>query len=268
MNTSPEQTGSGPKKRLGQHFLTSSYHAARIAESVPAQRHDHVLEIGPGQGALSHYLVKRFPSLHLVEFDRDVVGQLKSRLGEGGWTLHCCNALDFDFMRVGTPLHVTGNLPYNIGAHLIKKTLLYGSRIASCTFMVQREVAERIVAGTHTKTNGFLTVFCQFFGTPRILFHVPSGAFFPKPKVESSVFRMFVDSPEKRLAPTLWDDFFAFVDSGFSMRRKQLAKTLGYRDGKKQVFQHLLQELGMPSTARPEELSVDQWLSLYKKAST
>ncbi len=267
MNSKEHSFKSVPKKQLGQHFLTSTYHAERIAQSIPARGDEEVLEIGPGEGALSAYLVKRFPRMHLVEIDRDVIPRLKSRLGEGKWQLHCGNVLDFNFLQVGIPLHVTGNLPYNIGAHIIKKTLYHGSNIASCTFMVQREVAQRIVSEPQTKNNGFLSIFCQFFGQPRILFNVPPGAFFPKPNVESSVFQIVIDKPEERLSPESWSDFFSFVDRGFAMRRKQLAKTLGYTDGRKEMYRVILEELGLSSTVRPEELSVSQWLSLYKKAS-
>ncbi|MFW6220861.1 MAG: 16S rRNA (adenine(1518)-N(6)/adenine(1519)-N(6))-dimethyltransferase RsmA [Fibrobacterota bacterium] len=268
VNTRSDLYKSRPKKRLGQHFLTSSYHATRIAEAIPANTTDNVLEIGPGEGALSIHLISRFPSLHLVEFDRDVIPRLRNRLGQGSWTLHRCNVLDLDFTAIGSPLHVVGNLPYNIGAHIIKKVLLYGSRTASCTFMVQREVAERIVSGSHTRTNGFLSIFCQFFGTPNILFHVPPGAFFPKPNVESSVFQIRVNDPESRLSPDKWQEFFAFVDRGFCMRRKQLAKILGYQDGRKQVFRQMLEELGLSSSARPEELTVTDWVSLFKRVNS
>jgi 16S rRNA (adenine1518-N6/adenine1519-N6)-dimethyltransferase len=254
----------GPKKQLGQHFLTSVSHARRIAGSVPAAPGDNVLEIGAGRGALTVHLVERFPRLHCVEIDPDAAASLGDTVGPGGWTLHRCDALDFDFGKAGFPLHVAGNLPYSVGAMIIKKTLLYGNDVLSCTFMVQREVALRIAAAPHTKQFGFLSVFCQFFGRPRVLFHVPAGAFFPKPNVDSSVFQIVVEKNlEARLPASRWRQFFSFVDRGFRMRRKMLANVLG-RDGNRDRWIGLLDGLNIPAGARAEDLGADQWLNLYR----
>ena len=140
--------------------------------------------------------------------------------------------------------------------------------VASCTFMVQREVAARIVSGPRSKQNGFLSIFCQFFGEAKPLFHVPPGAFFPRPNVDSSVFQIIVDKDiEKKLRRELWEDFFAFVDGGFSMRRKQLAKVLSLRYGRgKDYYRGALSDMGICAEARPEDLGVGEWLDLYKLA--
>jgi len=254
----------GPKKQFGQHFLTSVRYAERIAESVAAQENENVLEIGPGNGALTAHLVKRFPELHCVEIDEDVSAALEIKIGQGRWTLHKCDALSFEFKTVGFPLHVVGNLPYNIGALLIKKTLLYGNDISTCTFMVQREVAQRIAAGPHTKESGFLTIFCQFFGKPKILFHVPPGAFFPRPSVDSTVFSLRIDrNLDTRLPASRWNDYFSFVDKGFRTRRKMLANVLGAHGGRDK-WTLLLDKLGIVRTSRAEDLSAEEWLNLYK----
>jgi 16S rRNA (adenine1518-N6/adenine1519-N6)-dimethyltransferase len=157
-----------------------------------------------------------------------------------------------------------GNLPYSIGAMIIKKTLLLGNDILSCTFMVQREVAGRIVAEAGTKRNGFLSIFCQFFGEPKILFHVPPGAFFPRPKVDSSVVHIKI-RPDLalRLAPGQWRGFFSFVDKGFGMRRKILVNALGEGGGKK-GFEDSLRRLGIDTMARAEDLDCERWLDLYR----
>jgi 16S rRNA (adenine1518-N6/adenine1519-N6)-dimethyltransferase len=253
-----------PKKKLGQHFLTAPSFARRIAEAVPACAHDNVLEIGPGRGALSIFLKERFPAMHLVEYDADVIPDLTRKLGEGAWVIHQGDVLEFDFSKAGFPLHVVGNLPYSIGAMIIKKTLLLGNDILSCTFMVQREVAGRIVAEAGTKRNGFLSIFCQFFGEPKILFHVPPGAFFPRPKVDSSVVHIKI-RPDLalRLAPGQWRGFFSFVDKGFGMRRKILVNALGEGGGKK-GFEDSLRRLGIDTMARAEDLDCERWLDLYR----
>ncbi len=255
-----------PKKRLGQHFLTAPSYAEKIAAAVSAGPDDYVLEIGPGKGALSMFLHKRFPCFHCIEFDPDVVAALKEKLGNGDWVLHRGDVLEFDYSTVGFPLHVVGNLPYSIGARIIKKTLLYGNNIVSSTFMLQREVALRIVAKPHCRQNGFLSIFCQFFGIPKILFHVPAAAFFPKPKVDSSVVRIMISNDlERKLPRDQWENFFAFVDKGFRMRRKTLANALG-RDGGKRDFARLLIDLNINSSARAEDLDSDQWLAFYRKS--
>ncbi len=256
----------GPKKHLGQHFLTSVSYAKRIVDNIPAKPGEHVLEIGPGRGALSIHLKNRFPDFHCVEIDADVIPMLFEKLGHGQWTLHNINALEFDFAQAGFPLHLVGNLPYSIGALIIKKSLFYGRSICSCTFMVQREVAQRIVAGPHCRQNGFLSIFCQFFGRPVILFHIPRGAFFPRPNVDSTVFQLIVDrDPEKKLPIAMWEPFFTFVDKGFRMRRKMLVNVLG-RDCGKERWTRLLREINVDPSSRPEDLDTALWLELYKKS--
>jgi len=258
----------GPKKHLGQHFLTAPTFAKRIAEAVPAVDGEFVLEVGPGRGALSVHLVKRFPFMHLVEIDTGSIDTLKNKLGGGDYRIHNEDVMKFDFSTVGFPLHLVGNLPYNIGALIIKKALFEAPRVVSCTFMVQREVAARIVSGPCSKQNGFLSIFCQFFGEAKLLFNVPPGAFFPRPNVDSSVFQIIIDTGvEKKLSRDRWVDFFAFVDSGFSMRRKQLAKVLSLRYGTdKDYYRGALADMGMDAAARPEDLGAAEWLELYGRA--
>jgi 16S rRNA (adenine1518-N6/adenine1519-N6)-dimethyltransferase len=203
--------------------------------------------------------------MHCVEYDFDVINELVGKLGKGQWVLHRGDALRFDFSLAGFPLHVVGNLPYSIGAMIIKKTLLYGDNILSCTFMVQREVANRIVARPGSKQNGFLAIFCQFYGIPKILFHVPPGAFFPKPKVDSSVVQIMVHNHlHERLPAEQREDFFAFVDRGFGMRRKTLANALGHEGGKNE-YTETLRSLNLNPLARAEDFDCGQWITLFKK---
>lgn len=258
-----------PKKKWGQHFLTSLGYIQKIVDSIPAEENANILEIGPGKGALSKFLQKRFTNLHLVEIDPEAIELLQNNFQGTNIQIHHSDVLKFDYSECGFPLHVVGNLPYNIGAHIIKKTLLYGLNIISCTFMVQREVAERICAKPDTKQNGFLSIFCQFFGTPKILFHIPPGAFFPPPSIDSSVFQLVIRKDLDNLLPKeAWHSFFSFVDSGFSMRRKQLAKVLSMKNGNsKEFYSKLLIQIGSVEDARAEDLSIDSWLKLYKEVN-
>jgi 16S rRNA (adenine1518-N6/adenine1519-N6)-dimethyltransferase len=258
-----EHRNAAPKKRLGQHFLTSTYHAQRIADAVPAETGATVFELCAGRGALSRYLVAKFPNLHCNEMDDDAIPILRSTLGEGAWALHAGDVMSLDFAKIGAGIHVVGNLPYNIGAHIIKKTLMYGAMVHSCTFMLQREVAERIVAGPGSKKNGFLSIFCQFFGTARLLFHVPPGAFLPKPKVYWSLIKILIDRDvERKIPPQQWPQFCALVDRGFSKRRKTLANSLGW-DGDREHYQTILKQLGLAPMVRSEDLGIDAWRELF-----
>lgn len=266
-----------PKKNLGQHFLTAPATARKIAEAVPANDgRENVVEIGPGRGALSVHLIERFCNLHFIEFDKDVVATLEEKLreklsekenAEKKFIIHNVNALEFDFEKIEPPVHVVGNLPYNVGAHIIKKTLMNAPRVVSCTFMVQKEVAQRIVALPHTKENGFLSIFCNFFGNAKLLFSVPPGSFFPRPAVDSAVFQIMVDNDvEQKLSRKLWDDFFNFVSSGFLMRRKQLAKIMSLTFNKpKEFYESVLKSININEQSRPEDLDVNDWLDFYKR---
>jgi len=132
--------------------------------------------------------------------------------------------------------------------------------------MVQREVAERIAAGPGTRRNGFLSIFVQFYGKPRILFRVPRGAFFPKPSVESSVFQLTVDRGlDRKLLSQRREDFFAFMDMAFRQRRKKLSKTLAAAYPHADI-ERALREMGIDPMVRPEGLDVSMWLDLYKRA--
>jgi 16S rRNA (adenine1518-N6/adenine1519-N6)-dimethyltransferase len=253
-----------PKKFFGQHFLTSLYYAKRIAQSICASSNENVLEIGPGKGALSIYLKEIYPNFHCVEIDKDCINILYQKLGKGSYVIHHCDVLKFDFGTAGFPLHVVGNLPYSIGALIIKKTLLYGQNILSCTFMVQREVAQRIIAQVSSKQRSFFTVFCNFFGTPKILFTVPQGAFFPKPKVESAVIKLEIDKNiNQKLPQQYWPDFFSFVDKGFKMKRKKLINSLGH-NADKYFYKNIFNELNINENCRAEDLTLNQWLDLFK----
>ncbi len=255
-----------PKKSLGQHFLTDRRYAQKIVDLIPPCAHDcRVVEIGAGRGALTRFLIQRYPDLHIVEKDPDLIRKCKELLGTGSYTIECSDATAYDFTDTGTTLHVVGNLPYNVASSIIHNVLLHGNRILSCTFMVQREVAQRICAQPAHSDFSYFSVFCRFFGTPRMRFTLPPGAFFPPPNVSSAVFQLQV-APDlnSKLATHEWKDFFAFVKKGFSARRKKLVNTIALPPSfKPQIAQQLVNIVGN-DTCRPQELDTDQWLSLYR----
>ncbi len=257
-------SGHVPKKKFGQNFLTVPYYIEKIVEAVPAQSGDTVVEIGPGKGALSQYLVKQNFSYTMIEMDSDVIPHLKEKLGDKEYEIINGDATEFDYSTLGESYHAVGNLPYNVASFIIKKLLFTAPYIKSGTFMVQKEVAERICAKPGGKSIGFLTILCSFFGRPEKLFDVPPGAFFPKPKVVSSVFRINMDENcFNRLPRDQWNHFFEFVSVGYSMRRKKLSNSIARFAGGKQEVESLMTDSGISATIRPEGLDVGQWVKLY-----
>jgi len=251
------------KKHLGQHFLTAPFYAKRICDAVPAENNETVVEIGPGTGALTKFLVEKYPNLFCIEKDIECYTLLQEKYSPKQVTIFNHDALSFNFDQLSNPFHAVGNLPYSVGALIIKKIFFTIPSVKSCTFMVQREVAERICAQPGTKKNGFLTVFCQFFGTPKILFHVPPGAFFPKPKVDSSVFTMvFKNDSEIPIPRDKWDRFFSMVDIGYSQRRKKLIKLLA-NTYPENHWSQVFASLRLDEFSRAESLSVDTWQKLF-----
>lgn len=215
------------KKRLGQHFLHHRAILARIADALGARPGDLVLEIGPGQGSLTEALVARGARVVAIEKDRDLVPILRARLP--AVTVVEGDALELDWRDVlgagpADAMLVIGNIPYNITTPLIDRAL-FPPRPLRIVFLVQKEVAQRIVAGPGSKTYGALSVGVQAVAHAEKLFNVPAGAFHPPPKVDSAVIRL---TP---LAEPLVDDpdlgrFRRLVVGLFGFRRKQLLRGL------------------------------------------
>jgi len=215
------------RKRLGQHFLHHRGTLFRIADALGARAGDLVLEIGPGQGSLTEALVARGARVVAIEKDRDLAPMVRDRFP--GVTVVEGDALELDWRETAGAgpkgeLLVTGNIPYNITTPLLDRALL-PPRPVRIVFLVQKEVAERIVAKPGSKSYGALSVGIQAVAKAERLFNVPAGAFHPPPKVDSSVIRL---TP---LAQPLVDDpdlprFRRLVVGLFGFRRKQLLRAL------------------------------------------
>ena len=209
----------------------------RLVEAIAPSREDVIVEIGPGEGALTRLLAGRCDHVEAIEVDRD----LASRLDLAGVKIHCADALEFDFHAFPAGMRVVGNLPYNISTPLLFHLARFSRRVRDMHFMLQLEVVERMVAAPSTPEYGRLSVALQARFRMKKLFGVPSGAFRPPPKVESAVVRL------EPLDETLEIDD-DLLRRAFSARRKQLRNALpldesGYRD------------LGIDPTLRPENLT-------------
>jgi 16S rRNA (adenine1518-N6/adenine1519-N6)-dimethyltransferase len=232
-------TSHRPRKRFGQHFLHDPWVLARIVEAIHPAREDVVIEIGPGEGALTRPLLEKLDKLHVIELDRDLAAGLAESLPKEKIEIHCTDALEFDFAAFPPAMRIVGNLPYNISTPLLFHVARYAERIRDLHFMLQKEVVERMVAAPSTAAYGRLSVSLQARFRMRKLFDVSSGAFRPPPKVESAIVRMEpLERPLKIDADML--------RRAFSARRKTLRNALAGID---------LVALGIDPGLRPENLS-------------
>jgi 16S rRNA (adenine1518-N6/adenine1519-N6)-dimethyltransferase len=217
-------------------------------DAIDPRPGDFIVEIGPGEGALTRPLVERAGSLHVIELDRDLAAGLK----DPGITVHEADALAFDFDEFPAGMRVVGNLPYNISTPLLFHLARYAPRVRDMHFMLQLEVVERMVAPPSTAAYGRLSVALQVRFRMKKLFNVAAGAFRPPPKVESAVVRMepLTDAPVLDELP--FDDV---VRSAFSARRKQLRNAL-------QLSPAVYADLGIDPTLRPENLSPGDYLRI------
>lgn len=212
------------KKSLGQHFLTDGNIIAKILDSVRAKEGDRVIEIGPGTGALTKWLVKRHKDVHAVEVDDRAIEVLKRELPE--LVIHHQDILKTDLtslMKEDGETIIVGNLPYYITSPILFAVLEQRHLFKEAIFMMQKEVAMRLVANTSTKDYGILSVQTQLMSTPELLFDVSPNCFNPPPKVMSSVVRLTFDRPD---LPCTDKMLKSVVRTAFNQRRKKLSNSL------------------------------------------
>lgn len=250
-----------PRKRFGQHFLHDRNIIAKILAALDPRPGEPVVEIGPGLGALTRPLLDRLPQLHVVEIDRDLAGGLAEEFGPERLTVHCADALKFDFSALGTGLRIVGNLPYNVSTPLLFHLAGFAHRLRDLHFMLQREVVERMVAAPSGPEYGRLSVMLQYRFEMEKLFAVASGCFRPPPKVDSAVVRMM---PLARPEPAALDEelLAATVTRAFTRRRKTLRNAL---DGV--ATEAELLSLGIDPGLRPENLTVADYVRIANLAA-
>jgi 16S rRNA (adenine1518-N6/adenine1519-N6)-dimethyltransferase len=245
-----------PRKRFGQNFLVSPGVVAKIVDAVAPQPADHLVEIGPGLGALTTPLLERVDRLHVVEIDRDLIARLRANASPEKLIIHEGDALAFDFSALGENLRVVGNLPYNISTPLLFHLARHAGHVRDMHFMLQREVVDRMVAAPGGSEFGRLSVMLQYRFEIERLFLVPPGAFNPAPKVDSAVIRM-QPRPAQRLAARDDDLLAKVVTAAFSQRRKMLRNTL-----RELLAEDELVSLGIAPTRRAEELAVGDYVRI------
>jgi 16S rRNA (adenine1518-N6/adenine1519-N6)-dimethyltransferase len=215
-----------PRKRFGQNFLVDDGVIHAIVNAIRPQAGETVVEIGPGLGALTRPLLEHLTHLHVVELDRDLVARLRRTWPADRMTVHEGDALKFDFASLGDGLRIVGNLPYNISTPLLFHLLTFAPHIRDMTFMLQKEVVERMVAAPSTPDYGRLSIMLQRRCHMDWLLDVPPTAFNPPPKVDSAVVRLIPKTPTE-IAPLDEALFARVVAAAFAQRRKTLKNTLG-----------------------------------------
>jgi 16S rRNA (adenine1518-N6/adenine1519-N6)-dimethyltransferase len=212
-----------PRKRFGQHFLHDPRVLARLVDALGVSRKDSIVEIGPGQGALTGPLLERVDELQVIEIDRDLASGLERDFSGKNLTVHRADALEFDFAAFPAGMRIVGNLPYNISTPLLFHLARFADRVRDMHFMLQLEVVERMVAAPSTPDYGRLSVALQTRFRMKKLFNVSSGAFRPPPKVESAVVRLEPLGGHPARDTALLDEL---LRRAFSARRKQLRNAL------------------------------------------
>ncbi|WP_374402662.1 16S rRNA (adenine(1518)-N(6)/adenine(1519)-N(6))-dimethyltransferase RsmA [Niveibacterium sp.] len=217
------------RKRFGQNFLVDQNIIRKIIAAIAVKRGEPIVEIGPGLGALTAPLIVAAGHLHVVEIDRDLIARLKEKYSAEQITIHEGDALKFDFgmltQKSEGALKVVGNLPYNISTPLLFHLADYAAGVKEMTFMLQREVVDRMVADPDEEAYGRLGVMLQYRFHMAKLFDVPPGAFHPAPKVTSAIVRLIpkaaseLDCRDEALLAKI-------VTAAFGQRRKTLRNTL------------------------------------------
>ena len=254
-----------PRKRFGQHFLSDPRILARIADTLGPTAADTVIEIGPGRGALTDVLVPRAGRVVAIEIDRDLAPMLAERYaGDARLTVIEDDVLNVDFATAARGAYlVAGNVPYNITTPILFHALR-APRPARAVYLVQREVAERVVAAPASEEYGALSVNVQALAHAELVFKVPAGAFSPPPKVESAVLRI-----TPRADPVVTADeeeaYRTMVVAAFGLRRKQLRRvvrtifSLGAEDAERVVA-----AASLDPEARPEVLGPSDFAALLR----
>ncbi len=257
-----------PKKWLGQNFLTDKNIARKIAEQVEVFAPGLIIEIGPGKGVLTEFLLQKCDKYVGIEIDADLAEFLQSKFGNRpGFQL-----IKEDFLKVNLTeilegyqkftVTVVGNIPYNITSPILFKLFENTDFLYQAILMMQKEVAERIVARPGNKTYGLLSIYSQIHARVHLLFSVPAKLFSPRPQVDSAVVK-FVFKRGAREQFTDFDFFRKLVNHCFRHRRKMLRKSLSM------LFDpDLISKLPVDLTRRPEQLSVEDWQDLVERLRT
>ncbi len=243
------------RQRLGQHFLNNRNILERLAGAACPSREPLVIEIGPGRGALTEFLLPRSDRVVAIEVDPRLAKAVRDRFPNApGLSVVQADVLETDLARWGSPV-VAGNLPYYITSPILEKVFALGPLLRRAVLLMQKEVAERLTARPGTRDYGWLTVLTQFHSAPELLFTVPPGAFSPPPKVESAAVRLTPVPPTQGLQAA---PFLEFVSRAFRQKRKTLRNNLAPFYGQRIAA-------WPEARLRAEQLSLEQFADLFRR---
>lgn len=246
------------RKRFGQNFLVDRAILADCVNAIDPKPGQHIVEIGPGLGALTAGLLTNVGRIEAVEIDRDIIARLKQKFPPEQLTLHAADALEFDFNPLGANLRIVGNLPYNISTPLLFHLKTFSAIICDMHFMLQKEVVERMVAQPGGRDYGRLSVMLQCDFAIDYLFTVPASAFDPAPQVESSFVRL-KPLTEPLVGRAHSDRYAAVVAAAFNQRRKTLRNAMAAW-----LTAGDFEQLGIDPRARAEHLSVHDYAGIAR----
>lgn len=257
------------KKSLGQHFLTSEPAVAKMISAAHVQPGDVVLEIGPGRGVLTAALLEAGARVIAVELDREVIAPLTARFDEHVYSGRL-TIVEADFltlsddeldMLVGDTYKVVANIPYYVTNAMIERCMTARTQPKAVSFLIQKEVAERIVA--RDGKGSILSIAVQAYAQPKLVSKVSAGSFNPPPKVDSAIIAL--ENPSRELftrTPAITEEnFFRIMKAGFAHKRKMLVGNLS-EIAPREVIEKALTEKNLPTTVRAEDLSLEQWRDL------
>jgi 16S rRNA (adenine1518-N6/adenine1519-N6)-dimethyltransferase len=253
------------KKRFGQNFLVDTNVIDKIIHSINPQPDDHIIEIGPGLGALTQPLLHTLSRLDVIELDRDVIPRLERLEGSDRLHIHHSDVLSFDFTLFRETnfkqdkLRIIGNLPYNISTAVLFHLIRHRNTIKDLHFMLQKEVVERIAAAVGSHDYGRLTVMMQLHFNIYPLFTVSPQCFRPVPGVDSAIIRL-TPRTELPVNAEQYDAFESMIKQAFSQRRKTLRNTL-----KQLCTTEQMNAAQIDPGKRPQELCVDDYVRLFRQ---
>lgn len=245
------------KKRLGQNFLVDRKVLARIVEACVLDPEETVLEIGPGQGALTREILPYVKGVIAVEADRQLAEGLEREFAGQPLTIHQADFLKFDLSKVKGPIKVLGNLPYYISTPIITHVLENRQKFTSLFMTVQLEFGERLIAKPRSKDYSSFTCFVNYFAEPHMLFRIKSHAFRPVPKVESCFMRLDI-RPRPAVDVEDEDLFLSMIRQAFQQRRKTLLNSLG-QFGTREELSAVLALAKVAEKSRAEELGLEEY---------
>ena len=250
-----------PKKRLGQNFLTDKHIQQKIVQACGLKSEEVVLEIGPGQGVLTRLIAPQVKRLICVETDRDLIEPLRLSLPSSVEIVHA-DFLQWGMGSLPNGIKVIGNIPYYISTPIIEKLIENRAKISSAFLTVQLEFGQRLIAKAGGKDYGSLTCFAQYYADIKMLFKIRNSCFKPAPKVDSCFLQLVMRSQLEGVG--LKEEFlFKLIQTAFQQRRKNIVNSLKGLVGKEKL-EDSLKVLGIDLNARPENLTLSNYIGLCK----